>query len=83
MTFYRVAKARHVIQSNMGDIPVIFRTGDAALENLHAYMQTSVVKENEVEGSVMNTRCLSPEKFFPALFKEGKYPTLSLFFEQL
>ncbi|KFF66735.1 hypothetical protein H5A40_05555 [Pectobacterium brasiliense] len=72
MTFYRMAKARHVIQSNIGDIPVIFRTEDAALENLHGYMETCVVRENEDEGSVMNTRCLSPEKFFPALFKEGK-----------
>lgn len=72
MTFYRVAKARHVIQSNIGDIPVIFRTEDAALESLHTYMQTCVVRENEDEGSVMNTRCLLPKKFFPALFKEGK-----------
>ncbi|EKS6582897.1 MULTISPECIES: hypothetical protein [Enterobacter] len=72
MTFYRVAKARHMLQSNIGDITVIFRTEDAALESLHTYMQTSVVRDNEDEGSVMNTRCLSPEKFFPALFKEGK-----------
>jgi len=72
MTFYRVAKARHMVYSRISDVPVIFRTEDAALEDLHSYMHTRVIGENANEGSLMNTKCLAPDKLFPALHKDGK-----------
>jgi|GEM_PF-3295254 len=72
MSLYRVARARHMIHSLLPFVPVIFRTEDAGLENLHQYLHTRVTGEIEDNGTLMHSTCTAPDRLFPALYKQGK-----------
>ncbi|WJM79965.1 hypothetical protein [Pectobacterium brasiliense] len=71
MSFYRVAKARHRINSVLPLGQVIFRTEDAALENMHQYLHTRVTGISEENGTLFCTTCSAPDRLFPALYKQG------------
>ncbi|MDE1483391.1 hypothetical protein [Xenorhabdus bovienii] len=71
MSFYRVAKARHRINSVLPLRQVIFRTEDAALENMHQYLHTHVTGISEENGTLLCTTCPAPDRLFPALYKQG------------
>ncbi|EPB7297295.1 TPA: hypothetical protein ACGBQ2_004960 [Yersinia enterocolitica] len=72
MSFYRVAKARHMINSVLPLVQVIFRTEDAALENMHQYLHTHVTGISEENGTLVSTTCPTPDRLFSALYKQGK-----------
>ena len=72
MSFYRLAMARHKVNSVLPLVQVIYRTEDEGLENLHQYLHTRVTGENEDNGTLMNTTCTAPDRLFPELYRHGK-----------
>ncbi|MGE6468109.1 hypothetical protein [Serratia proteamaculans] len=71
MSFYRLANARHRINSVLPLVQVIFRTEDAALENMHQYLHTHVTSMSEENGTLLCTTCSAPDRLFPAIYKQG------------
>lgn len=71
MSFYRLANARHKVNSVLPLVPVIFRTEDAGLENMHQYLHTHVTGMCEENGTLLRTICSAPDRLFPALYKKG------------
>ncbi|WP_336844960.1 hypothetical protein [Providencia rettgeri] len=70
MSFYRVAKAKSVVNRNLGNVDVIFRTEDLVLENLHQYITVTEISRSDGT-STFQSQFPHPEKLFPKLYKNG------------
>ncbi|ENB7195378.1 hypothetical protein ABIH54_001977 [Enterobacter bugandensis] len=69
-SFYRLAKARSLLERMIPSDNIIFFTADTALDNMHTWFKTTAVGESE-EGTLMKTTIV-PEKLLPALYKKGE-----------
>lgn len=69
MSFYRVAKARHLIKEKLPTAKVIFRTEDGYLERMHEYY-IAKVENNDGDAPALKIDNIQPKKLFPALYKK-------------
>ncbi|MBN3051847.1 MULTISPECIES: hypothetical protein [Pectobacterium] len=66
-SFYRLARTKHVVQTNYPGSRVEFRTEDKALESMHTYYTATV--SHELDGVLIYAiHNINDEKMFPLLF---------------
>lgn len=70
-SFYRVAKARHMINQHYPGMRLEFRTEDKALEDMHTYYKAIVLHEDDGV-PLYGIPTIHDEKMFPRLFSRGK-----------
>lgn len=66
MSFYRIAKARHMLIKNVPGIRIEFRTEDKGLESMHEFYSATVVDTID-DTSLLSVFDLNDKKMFPRL----------------
>lgn len=66
MSFYRIAKARHMLIKNVPGIRIEFRTEDRGLESMHEFYSATVVDAID-DTSLLSVFDLNDKKMFPRL----------------
>lgn len=70
MSFYRIAKTRHLVMANVPGIRIEFRTEDKGLENMHEFYSATVT--DIIDGTpVLSVFDIDDKKMFPRLVSKA------------